>query len=120
MSAKKLNKSEGLKKIQNLFSKNLNLNKFKFNPSQVIDNTKNKIEKFYLKKRKEKEIKKKRLEKQQKIEEKKELQKQKKQKEKERLDKIKEEKRQILLQQKLIVDNEKQNRKNEEIKEKCC
>ena len=43
MSPKKVNKSEGLKKIQNLFSKNLNLNKFKVNPSQVIDNTKKKL-----------------------------------------------------------------------------
>mgnify|MGYP001288645358 CR=1 FL=1 len=113
MSPKKVDKSEGLKKIKNLFSKNLNLNKLKINPSQVIDNTKNKIEKYYLKKRKEKEINKKRLEKQKKIEEKKELQKQKKQEEKERLDKIKEEKRQILLQQKLIIDNEERFRIHE-------
>ena len=46
-----------LKNVQSLVKKNLNLNKFKLNPSDVIANTKNKIGDFYsnLKKQRENE-----------------------------------------------------------------
>ena len=43
MSPKK--KNPGLKKIQTLVSKNLNLRKFKVNPTNVIEDTKNKTAK---------------------------------------------------------------------------
>ena len=47
MSPKK--KSTGLKKIQSLVPKNLNFRKFKVNPTNVIEDTKNKIGNFYTK-----------------------------------------------------------------------
>ena len=61
MSPKK--KNPGLKKIQTLVSKNLNLRKFKVNPTNVIEDTKNKIGNFYTKLKLEREKEKKRLEK---------------------------------------------------------
>ena len=47
MSPKK--KNTGLKKLQTLVPKNLNLRKFKVNPTNVIEDTKNKIGNFYTK-----------------------------------------------------------------------
>ena len=46
-----------LKKIQSIIPKNLHLDKFTINPVEIIEDTKNKIGKFYVnhKKKKEKE-----------------------------------------------------------------
>ena len=110
MSPKKRKRNIGLKNIQSLLPKKLNLDKFKVNPVGVIEDTKNKIGNFYSNLKKEKEKEKRRLENKRKLDEKRELQKQKKQAQKDRLDKIKEEKLQIQLQQRLIIDNEKQVR----------
>ena len=65
MSPKK--KNTGLKKIQSLVPKNLNLRKFKVNPTNVIEETKNKIGNFYTKLKLEKEKEKKRQEKREKM-----------------------------------------------------
>ena len=108
MSLKKRKKNLGLKNIQSLVPKNLNLNKLKVNPLNVIEDTKSKIGNFYNTIKIQREKEKKRLEKKQKQDEKNELKKQKKQEQKEKLDKIKQEKLQILAQQKLIIDNNKQ------------
>ena len=116
MSPKK--KNPGLKKIQTLVSKNLNLRKFKVNPTNVIEDTKNKIGNFYTKLKLEREKEKKRQEKKRKNDEKRELLNQKRQAQKERLQKIREEKNQIIAQKKLVIDNEKQIRKNEEKRKK--
>ena len=49
MSSKKLNKkNKVLKNIQQLFPKNLNLDKYKVDPINVIEKTKNKIGNFYV------------------------------------------------------------------------
>ena len=56
-------KNTGLKNIQSLIPKNLNLHKIKMNPLDVIENTKNKIGNFYSNLKKEKEKEKKRLDK---------------------------------------------------------
>ena len=53
----------GLKNIQSLVPKNLNLKKFKVNPVDVIEDTKNKIGNFYSNLKKEREKEKIRLEK---------------------------------------------------------
>ena len=115
MHSKKVSKKKilGLKNIKFLVSKNLNVDRFKINPITLIDETKNKIGNYYVNLKKEREKAKIRLEKNKKLNEIKELEKQKKQAQKERLDKIKEEKRNILAQQKLINDNEKQLRKKQ-------
>ena len=58
MNSKKITRKKiGLKYIQSLVPKNFNLDKFKVNPINAIDNAKNKISNFYnnLKKEKEKE-----------------------------------------------------------------
>ena len=59
MNSKKTEKNKGnkLKKIQSLIPKKINLDKFKVNPVNVIEGTKNKIENFYtnIKKKREKE-----------------------------------------------------------------
>ncbi len=101
-----------IKNIQSLVTKNLDLTKIKVSPLNVIQETKDKIGNFYTNLKKEREKEKKRLEKKRKLNEQKELQRQKKQAQKDKLDKIKEEKRQILAQQKLIIENDKQVRKN--------
>ena len=86
MSPKKIDKKKNtnLKSIQSLVTKNLNLNKFKVSPANVIEDTKKKIGNFYINLKKEREKEKKRLENKRKQEDKKELQKQKKQAQKER------------------------------------
>ena len=66
-------KNLGLKKIQTLVSQNLNLRKFKVNPTNVIEDTKNKIGNFYTKLKLEREKEKKRQEKKKKNDEKREL-----------------------------------------------
>ena len=100
-SKKKPRKSSvGLKNIKSLVPKNINLKKFKVNPIDVIEDTKNKIGNFYSNLKKEIEKEKIRLEKKRKQEDLKELQRQKRQVQKEKLDKIRDEKRQILNQQK--------------------
>ena len=103
MNTKKRKKVINLKKFQYLVQKKLNLDKFKINPVNVIDDTKKKIGSFYTNLKKERAKEKKRLENIKKIEEKREVQRQKKQEQKERLNKIKEEKRQILAQKKLLL-----------------
>jgi len=77
MSTKKnlLKKTMGLKNIKSIVSKNLP----KIEPAKFIDNTKNKLEKYYTKLKNDREKEKKRLEKKKKLDEKKELVKQKKQ-----------------------------------------
>ena len=59
MSPKKIEKKKNktLKNIQSLVPKNLDLNKLKINPFEIIDETKEKIGSFYknLKKKREKE-----------------------------------------------------------------
>ena len=69
MSLKKLGKKKivGLKNIKTLIPKNLNLDKLKVNPLNVIDGTKNKISNFYSKLKKEREKEKNRLEKKKKV-----------------------------------------------------
>ena len=49
MSPKKLNNKNfmGFKKIKSFASKNFNLNKFKINPSSIVEETKNKIDTIY-------------------------------------------------------------------------
>ena len=81
-----------------------NFKKLKINPSNIIEDTKSKIGNYYINLKQEREKEKKLLEKKRKLDEKKELQKQKRQAQRERLEKIKDEKRQILAQQKLIID----------------
>ena len=76
------------KRFQNLVPKNLDLKKFKINPTNVIEDTKNKIENFYIRIKKEKEKERTKLEKQKKKDEKKELQKQKKEAQKEKQNKM--------------------------------
>ena len=88
MSPKK--KNTGLKKLQSIVPKNLNLRKFKVNPTNVIEETKNKIGNFYTKLKLEREKEKKRQEKKRKNDEKRELLNQKRQAQKERLQKIRE------------------------------
>ncbi len=83
MSPKK--KNTGLKNLQSLVPKNLNFKKFKVRPSNVIEDTKNKIGNFYTKLKLEREKEKKRQEKKKKNEEKRELLNQKRQEQKERL-----------------------------------
>ena len=61
MSPKK--KNTGLKNLQSLVPKNLNFKKFKVKPSNVIEDTKNKIGNFYSKLKLEREKEKKRQEK---------------------------------------------------------
>ena len=65
MAQKKLIKKKiiDLKNIQSLVPKNLKLNKFKVNPVNVIEGTKNKIGNFYINLKKEREKEKLRLEK---------------------------------------------------------
>ena len=60
-----------LKKIKSIIPKNLNLDKFKINPVEIIEDTKNKIGKFYVNHKKKKEKEKERLEKKRKLDEKK-------------------------------------------------
>ena len=69
MSPKKLGKKKisGLKNIQTLIPKNLNLPNIKINPTSVIEGTKNKIGNFYANLKKEREKEKKRIEKKKKI-----------------------------------------------------
>ena len=56
-------KSSNLKNINALVPKNINLNKFKINPVDVLEGTKNKIGNFYNNFKKEREKEKRRLEK---------------------------------------------------------
>ena len=107
---KKIKKSKLFKKIK--------IKKINFNASDFIEKTKGKINNFYsdLKKQREKERIK--TEKQKKIDKKKEIIRQRKLAQKEKLEKIREEKRQIQAQKKLVIYNEKQLRKNEEIRKK--
>ena len=77
-------KSSNLKNINALVPKNINLNKFKINPVDVLEGTKNKIGNFYNNFKKEREKEKRRLEKKKLLDEKKELIRQKKQAQKER------------------------------------
>ena len=81
MSPKKIEKkrNQGLKSLQSFVSKDLNLKKFKVNPTNVIENTKSKIGNFYSNLKKEREKEKRRLENKRIIDEKKELERQKKQ-----------------------------------------
>ena len=95
--------SVGLKNIQSLVPKNLDINKV--NPLNFIENTKKKLGNYYNDLKKEREKQKERLEKKLKLDEKKEEQRQKREAQKEKLNKIREEKRQILIQQKLIIEN---------------
>jgi len=82
MGSKKIQKRKKtiLKNLDTLFPKNLNFNKIKIkiNPVEIIDDTKNKIDNFYINFKKEKEKEKKRLEKKRNFNEKRELQKEKK------------------------------------------
>ena len=78
MSPKNKKKNIGFNKIHSLVPKNLNLSKFKVNPVNVIEDTKNKIGNFYTNLKKEREKEKKRLENKKRLDEKRELQKQKK------------------------------------------
>ena len=80
MSPKKLTKKKnlGFENIQSLIPKKISLKKFKINPTEVIEGTKNKIGNFYLNLKKEREKEKKRLENKRKLHEKKEIYKQKK------------------------------------------
>ena len=71
-------KSVSLKNIQSLVPKNLNLNKLKVNPLNVIENTKSKIGNFYNNIKIEREKEKKRLEKKHKKDEKNEIKRKKK------------------------------------------
>ena len=98
MSPKKLEgkKNSGFSDISSLIQKKIT----KIKPSKIIGNTKNKLENYYSKLKKERDKEKIRLEKKRKLDEKRELINQKKQAQKEKLDKIKEEKRQILIQKK--------------------
>ena len=61
MSPKKIEKKKilSLKNFQSIVTKNLTLNKFKVNPTNVIEGTKNKIGNFYNNLKKEREKKKK-------------------------------------------------------------
>ena len=74
MSPKKIDKkkNKNLKSIQSLVKKNLNLNKFKVSPANVIEDTKKKIGNFYINLKKEREKEKKRIENKRKLEDKKE------------------------------------------------
>ena len=94
----------------------IDLHKMKLSKIISLEGTKKKIGNFYSNYKKEKEREEIRAEKNRKLDEKRELLRQKKQEQKERLDKLKEEKRQIIAQRKLVTDNEKQVRKNEEKK----
>ncbi len=107
MRIKKKNKKKNvdLENIQSLLTKNLDIDKL--NPVKILQNTKKKFGSAYTKFQKDREKEKIRLEKKRKLDEKKEEKKLKRQAQKEKLDKIKEEKRQILAQQKLIIENEK-------------
>ena len=64
MSPKKIlkKKSAAFKNIQSIIPKNLNLSKLKLKPTNIIENTKNKIENFYSNLKKQREKEKKRLE----------------------------------------------------------
>ena len=88
MSPKKLKgkKNSGFLDISSLIQKNFT----KIKPSKIIGNTKNKLENYYSKLKKEREKEKIRLERKRKLDEKRELVNQKKQAQKEKLDKIKE------------------------------
>ena len=62
MTSKKLNKkNKVLKNIQQLFPKNLNLDKYKVDPINVIEKTKNKIGNFYVNFKNEREKEKKKI-----------------------------------------------------------
>ncbi len=84
MSPKKnsVKKTMGLNNIKSIVSKNLP----KIEPKKFIDNTKNKIENYYIKLKKDREKEKLKSEKKRKLSEKKEFLKQKKQEQKEKLD----------------------------------
>ena len=71
-------KNMGFRDFKFLVPKNLISKKFTVNPSNLIEDTKNKIGNFYKNLKKEREKEKKRLEYKRKLDEKKELQKQKK------------------------------------------
>ena len=68
MSPKKIKnkKNAGIIKIKSLITKDLNLNKIKINPIKLLDKTKGKIENFYETVKKQKEINRKKAEKQKK------------------------------------------------------
>ena len=93
MSPKQKNKkvAVGLNKIQKIIPKNLNLNKFKVNPGDLIEKSKNKLSDLYTDIKKKRAIAKRKLEKKRKLDEKKDLLRQKKQEQKEKLDKLREE-----------------------------
>ena len=93
-------------KIKKKFRKDLKM--FESLSERFIGETKNKFENFYQDIKKNREKRKSRLEKEKKIQEKKEIQLQKKQVQKDKVNKAKEERLQILAQQRLIIDNEKQ------------
>ena len=104
MSTKKNKKKIdiGLKKIQSLVKKNLDINKI--NPANFIENTKSKLGNYYYNLKKEREKEKKRLEKKIKLDRKKEEQQQKKQAQKEKLNKI-----QLLVNKKINLPKIKLN-----------
>ena len=79
MSPKRIDKKRKLdiKGIKSLVSKNFQLKKIKLDPTNFIEDTKDKIGNFYVNLKKEREKEKIRLEKKRKLDEKRELQKEK-------------------------------------------